>query len=102
MTAEVPEISVEAFASDVTTGRLIDIRERDEFDSGHVRDAVNVPLHELDGAIPSLRAEQPIFVICRSGNRSRRGAATLRAAGIDAVSVAGGTAEWEASGRELL
>src|SRR5437879_4049894 len=51
MTADVPEITVEELADRLATGRLIDVRERDEFGDGHVPGAENVPLSELDGAI---------------------------------------------------
>jgi rhodanese-related sulfurtransferase len=102
MTADVPEITVEELADRLATGRLIDVRERDEFGGGHVPGAENVPLSELDGAIASFRRDETVFIICRSGNRSRTGGAVLREAGINAVSVAGGTFEWRSSGREMM
>ncbi|WP_443209745.1 rhodanese-like domain-containing protein, partial [Rhodococcus rhodochrous] len=41
------------------------------------------------------------YVICASGNRSKRGAEILESAGRPAVSVAGGTRAWVSAGREV-
>ncbi len=43
----------------------------------------------------------PVFVICASGNRHSAITDLLRSAGLDAVSVAGGTGAWTRSGRPL-
>lgn len=82
-----------------TTPNLLDVRGRDEYASGHVPGAVNIPLDELPGRLADLRGSGTISAICRSGGRSVRAAAQLGVAGIDAVSVAGGTSAWAASGR---
>ena len=67
-----------------------------------------VPLGQLPERSAELAAawgEQapgPVYVICASGNRSKVGAQVLRAAGVDARSVTGGTAAWQASGGPVL
>lgn len=81
------------------TPNLLDVRGRDEYASGHVPGAVNVPLDELPARLAELRTSGTIAAICQSGGRSARAAEQLGAAGIDAVSVAGGTSAWAASGR---
>ena len=51
---------------------LLDVREPDEFSSGHIEDAVNIPIHELPNRTKDLPAElgHPIISICLSGARS--------------------------------
>src|SRR5690349_16882911 len=61
---------------------LIDVRERWEYDTGHLPDAVNIPMSELPrriGEIP--RAGGPVF-ICRSGARSLRACTLALTAGV--------------------
>ena len=62
---------------------LLDVRRADEFESGHIPGAVNLP-NEAIGAeeIPSLPAKaQTIYIYCRSGNRSKQAADKLLALG---------------------
>src|SRR5699024_9639259 len=49
---------------------VIDVREQDEYDSGHIPEAQSIPLNELEKGIAQLNKEDEIYVICRSGNRS--------------------------------
>lgn len=80
---------------------LIDVREPNEFASGHVPGAVNVPMGRLSDKLDDLRDLGPIHLICQSGNRSSAMVDLVAGAGIDAINVAGGTAAWADSGRPL-
>ncbi|HTZ42289.1 MAG TPA: rhodanese-like domain-containing protein [Jatrophihabitans sp.] len=71
---------------------LVDVREQDEWDAGHAPGAIHLPLAALDAG--QLAGRGRIVAVCRSGNRSRRAAALLTAAGIDVVNLAGGMTEW--------
>lgn len=84
-----------------TPPNLLDVRGRDEYTAGHVPGAVNIPLDELPARLAELRNGATITAICRSGGRSARAVEQLGAAGIDSVSVAGGTTAWTASGRPI-
>ncbi|MBN9109746.1 MAG: rhodanese-like domain-containing protein [Pseudonocardia sp.] len=97
---QVKEIDVDGFASARDGFEVLDVRSPEEFASGHVPGAVNVPLPGL-GAVAGRFAGQRVFVICQSGGRSATAARTLTAAGADATSVAGGTAGWLESGRRV-
>lgn len=79
---------------------LIDVRERDEFASGHVPGAVNIPMSEIGGRLDELPAES-FDVICQAGGRSARVAQALEAQGYDPTNVEGGTGEWIAAGHPV-
>lgn len=110
MTATEPvrTLSPAAFAQLLAAGGmdLIDVRTPLEFSEVHVRGARNVPLDRLDPA--ALKAEsgdtgRPIYVICRSGSRGRKGCEALRAAGFTgAVNIDGGTLACEAAGLPVV
>lgn len=77
---------------------VVDVCEPSEFQQGHLPRAVNIPLGKLATRIGELEKYRgkPILVTCRHGNRSVRGALTLRKKGFDTVySLGGGFAAWE-------
>ncbi len=77
---------------------LLDVREPWEFARVHAKGARLVPLGELHRRSADLDRGTPILVICQSGNRSRGAAAHLRAAGLQAINVKGGTGAWVRAG----
>lgn len=82
---------------------LIDVRTPVEFREVHVTFARNVPLDRLDPqALMSARhgaVQQPLYVICRSGNRANQACEKFVAAGFtNIVNVAGGTLACEQAG----
>lgn len=79
---------------------LIDVRERDEFASGHVPGAVNIPMSEIGDRLDELPSEA-FDVICQVGGRSARVVQALESRGYDATNVEGGTGEWIAAGRAV-
>ncbi len=74
---------------------LIDVRTPAEFHEVHVTFAQNTPLDRLDAAALAQRhrdADQPLYVICKSGSRGQMACQKLTAAGIShVINVAGGT-----------
>jgi rhodanese-related sulfurtransferase len=78
---------------------LIDVRTPVEFREVHVSFARNVPLDGLEAAKPAAGrngASEPLYVICRSGNRSKQACEKLLAAGYTKViNVEGGTQAWD-------
>ena len=99
MDDDVPEIDVAELAERLDGGgNLLDVRQPEEYAERHVPGAQLIPLAE----VPDRLAELPdgtLSVICKSGGRSRRAVEFLRAQGVDAVNVAGGTDGWAESGR---
>ena len=98
----IPEIDQHAFAARHAEGAyVIDVRESREYRPGHVPGAQNMPLSLLPVRMSELPKDQPVYVICQAGGRSAQATALMRAVGIDATSVAGGTGEWIESGRPV-
>lgn len=99
----IPEIDQDAFAARLAEGDVlvIDVREPREYGAGHVPGARNVPLSRLAAIAADLPRDRPVHVICQSGNRSARATEQLRAAGVDATDVAGGTTAWVRAGRPV-
>jgi rhodanese-related sulfurtransferase len=99
----VPEISVDELAARLAAGALvIDVRQPDEYEAGHVPGARPIPLAEVPDRIGELPADETILVICRSGARSLAAAEFLDQQQFQAVNVAGGTLAWIESGREIV
>lgn len=97
------EVSVEELEAALANGaRLIDVREADEYELGHVAAAVHIALGTVPDNIPAFDGDAPTFVICKSGGRSMRACQFLAEQGIDAINVAGGTVEWIVSGRPVV
>src|SRR4051812_49433018 len=94
-----PEISVQDVPPDAV---ILDVREDDEWTAGHVEGATHVPLGEVPQRLGELPDADPLYVICRSGNRSGRAVAWLGQQGIETVNVAGGMRAWAASGRPMV
>jgi phage shock protein E len=72
---------------------VIDVRTPEEFNAGHLEQAVNYPLSELDKYITALDKSQPIVLYCRSGNRSGQALAYMESKGFTALHNAGGLNE---------
>ncbi|PRY70617.1 rhodanese-related sulfurtransferase [Glaciihabitans tibetensis] len=77
---------------------VIDVRETDEYELGHVPGAKLIPLGELAARTSEIPTSGPVYIVCHSGMRSARATEFLAADGIDAVNVVGGTAAWQQVG----
>ncbi|MFT8320796.1 MAG: FAD-dependent oxidoreductase [Bacillus sp. (in: firmicutes)] len=49
---------------------IIDAREQDEYNAGHFKNAVNIPLSEFRQRLDEIPKDQPVYIHCRSGQRS--------------------------------
>jgi rhodanese-related sulfurtransferase len=99
---DVPEVDVAELAARRAEGApVIDVREPDEYDEVHVPGAHLIPLAEVADRAGEVPQGETVYVICKSGGRSRRAAEHLRGLGLDAVNVAGGTMAWLEAGHEV-
>jgi rhodanese-related sulfurtransferase/rubrerythrin len=74
---------------------VLDVRQPQEYRSGHLPGAVFIPLPELPDRTKELDPSKPVLAYCRSGNRSRAAAAVLLTEGFPAVfSLGGGISAW--------
>ena len=73
---------------------FVDVRTPQEYASGHINSAVNIPLDQLMGRMEELQhAEGPIVLYCRSGNRSGMAQLLLQAQGFRNLFNGGGLDE---------
>ncbi len=77
---------------------LIDVRNRDEWNSGHAREARHIPLDTLESKLGSLSKGRPVVAICQSGMRSALAARMLATQGFEASTVRGGMMAWNRAG----
>ena len=79
---------------------LVDVRSPQEFSSGHVPGAKNIPIDQLASRESELEAHKSgdVYVICAVGGRSAAASKSLAGKGFHAVNVAGGTKAWTAAG----
>lgn len=77
---------------------VLDVREADEYKGGHVLNAILIPLGKLNERIGELEKyrNQPMVVVCRSGNRSGTACAMLGKHGFEqAYNLEGGVMAWQ-------
>jgi hydroxyacylglutathione hydrolase len=83
--------------------QVLDVRERAEFDTGHIPDSVNVPYHDVREVPEGIDPDGAVAVICSSGQRSAVAASLLSRLGLKrVVHVAdGGVGTWERQGHPI-
>lgn len=62
---------------------LIDVRTPEEFSKGSVKNAINVPIQEIEQHISLFQGKKNVVVFCRSGNRSAKAIKFLQEKGIE-------------------
>src|SRR5207245_4091531 len=84
---------------------FVDVRERDEWEEGHIPGAVHIPRGNLESRIENAvpDRERAVLVYCSAGNRSAFGAKTLEELGYERVwSLAGGYTDWTRNGHPTV
>lgn len=78
---------------------FIDVREKNEYESGHAQGAVSYPLSTFNNTLADeLKNFKVVYVICQSGGRSSRAVEFLQKVGVNAINVTGGTSAWKSAG----
>jgi len=94
------DVNVADFAAGLDTtdnALLLDVRTDAEFASGHLKGATQIDFYrdDFNEAIAALDKNQPVFVYCRSGNRSGKAAKQMKAMGFKEVyNLEGGIGAW--------
>ena len=73
---------------------IVDVRERHEFQAGHIPTAVNLPLSELETGYKKLEPQYKYYIICQAGARSAAACQFLAMQGFDVTNVSGGMNAW--------
>ena len=93
----VPQIDARGLADLIATGAVtvLDVRDEGEWNSGHIAEAIHVPLATLAARLDQVPRGRPIVVHCQAGSRSAIAASVLIAAGVPNVrNMPGGIAAW--------
>jgi rhodanese-related sulfurtransferase len=64
---------------------LIDVREKSEYQSGHIPSAINIPLRSLSQNLEQIPRDRPVILSCSTGYRSAMGVMTLHLLGYENV-----------------
>ena len=86
------------FVQKKTAHLLIDVRTPEEFATGIIAGAVNIPVDQLSQRLSEVPKDQPVVLYCRSGNRSNQAAQILGDAGYTQVYDLGGISQWQSAG----
>jgi rhodanese-related sulfurtransferase len=81
---------------------LLDVREDDEWQAGHIEGSLHIPLGELGDRLGELPAGRRIVAVCRSGSRSAAAVRGLAQRGYDAQNLDGGVTAWSRAGLPLV
>ena len=76
---------------------LLDVRTKEEYESGYIPGAINIPLSDINENVVSSLPDksQMILVYCRSGNRSRQASDKLSRLGYTNIIEIGGINSWK-------
>jgi rhodanese-related sulfurtransferase len=80
--------------------QVLDVRERYEWDAGHIPGSIHMPYHDVTGIPEGIDRSRPVAVICASGQRSAVAASLLSAHGAHCVIhvAGGGVGSWQRQG----
>jgi rhodanese-related sulfurtransferase len=85
---------------------VVDVREPDEYESGHIPGAISIPLSVLTESLDAIPASAVIHVVCQAGGRSARACEFLsqqdRFSSTRFVNVNGGTGAWILEGHDIV
>jgi rhodanese-related sulfurtransferase len=91
----VKTITEEEFRAGYRKAQLIDVREPNEFEAGHILGARNIPMSQLKIRMQEIRQDMPVYLYCQSGMRSARAAQFLNRRGYkDLTQLQGGFKKW--------
>lgn len=99
----IERITVDRLRERASENQIVDVRERSEWDAGHIPGSLLATWHDIDAIPDGLDAERPAAVICASGQRAAVAASLLQRHGVQDVLhvVGGGVPAWGRAGGTL-
>ena len=80
---------------------VLDVREPDEWASGHIEGAQHIPLGELQARVSEVPDDRKVLCVCAVGGRSGMATQFLASEGREAINLDGGMYAWQAHGRPV-
>jgi rhodanese-related sulfurtransferase len=91
----ISKFELEETLSTSETFFLLDVREPEEFDDGHLPKAILAPWHDINQKTSGIPHGTPLILYCNTGVRAQKAAKLLEQSGFTNISVyPGGWAEW--------
>lgn len=88
-------LTEDQFREGYRKAQLIDVREPNEYEAGHILGARNIPLSQMKMRMKEIRPDKPVYLYCQSGLRSGRAAQFLYRRGYRELShLQGGFKKW--------
>ena len=82
---------------------ILDVREQNEWDAGHIPGALFIPMGEIGARLSEIPTDKTVIVQCRSGNRSSQVTDYLQRQGFTNVhNMAGGLNQWQSAGLPVV
>jgi rhodanese-related sulfurtransferase len=83
---------------------MLDVRTPEEYSAGHLRNALLLPVEDLERRVDELEGEKGKLIIayCRSGRRSRNAATFLQGKGFHVLNMEGGILAWSGEGLPVV
>jgi phage shock protein E len=70
--------------------QIVDVRTREEYQSGHIKGSINMPLNNIGNQMNKLKKDKPVITCCASGMRSGAAKNILKSRGFSEVYNGGG------------
>lgn len=83
-----PKVDLAAVAK--SGAQIIDVRTKEEYQQGHIRGSVNIPLQNLQNNLSKIKKDKPVITCCASGMRSASAKGILKSNGYTEVHNGGG------------
>ncbi len=101
------DLDIESYREQFASGnsgdyQLIDVREVDEFENGHIPGTINIPMSEIQARFEEISEDSPVILVCATGNRSGQVAMFMASMGYSELyNLDGGTVGWMMRGLPL-
>ncbi len=96
MTSSITAAELKTRLQQMSAPKVIDVRSPQEFSTGAIPSAVNIPTTQVQQRRAEFMSIEPVYIICQSGTRSKLVTLALRAQGItNLINVSGGMSAWK-------